>query len=193
MPEELELQLPSGASRTDKTNELQLKQVRRRIESMPAFDLPVRLQGFITLLEDARDALERHKEHLIVQFDPDRDDIKDLKGATVVEVAWSENVGALIREITEANPNVIVSVRLLLDENAVERAVALADEGPGIIHLQTRHNGKGFGKRSDDFVIKLVRDIHSALLENSLRDRCGRSQCRGSSHCETRPEPECRV
>jgi glutamate synthase domain-containing protein 2/Na+-translocating ferredoxin:NAD+ oxidoreductase RNF subunit RnfB len=125
----------------------------------------------VTLPEDATGALERHKEHLIVQFDPDRDDIKDLSGATVVEIAWSENAGELIREITEANPNVIVSVRLPLDENAVERAIALAAEGPGIIHLQTTHNGKGFGKRSDDFIIELVRDIHSALLENSLRDR----------------------
>jgi len=125
----------------------------------------------VTLPDDATGALEKHKEHLIVRFDPDRDDTKDLQGATVVEVAWSESVGALIREITEANPNVIVSARLALDENAAERAIALATEGPGIIHLQATHSGKGFGKRRDDFIIELVRGIHSSLLENSLRDR----------------------
>ncbi|MHC4366176.1 MAG: glutamate synthase-related protein, partial [Planctomycetota bacterium] len=125
----------------------------------------------VTLPEDAKGALEKHKEHLILRFDPDRDDINDLRGATVVEVAWSEDVTAVIRKITTTNPNVIVSVRLLLDESAVERAITLAAEGPGIIHLQARHNGRGFGKRSDDFIIELVGDIHSALIENSLRDR----------------------
>jgi glutamate synthase domain-containing protein 2 len=125
----------------------------------------------VTLPEDAKGALERHKEHLIVRLDPDCDDIGDLRGATIVEVAWSGDAAALVREITVANPNIIVSVRLPLDENAAERAIALAAEGPGIIHLQSLHNGKGFGERGNEFIIELVRDVHSALLDTSLRDR----------------------
>lgn len=121
--------------------------------------------------EDAKGPLEKHKEHLIVRFDPARDDINDLHGATIVEIAWSANVPGLIERITTANPGVIVSVRLPLDENARERAIALAAEGPGIIHLQANHDGRGFGQRSNDFIIDLLKEIHSALIENSLRDR----------------------
>jgi len=125
----------------------------------------------VASLADAKGALEKHKEHLIVRFEPGRDEIKDLHGATIVELAWFKEVGELIEKITAANPSVIVSVRLPLDEDAAGRAIALAAEGPGIIHLQANHNGKGFGKQSDEFITDLVKGIHFALLEKSLRDR----------------------
>ncbi|MHC4310050.1 MAG: glutamate synthase-related protein, partial [Planctomycetota bacterium] len=43
--------------------------------------------------------------------------------------------------------------------------------GAGIIHLQANFNGKGFRKRSKDFIIKLVKEVHDALLEKALRDQ----------------------
>jgi len=117
----------------------------------------------VTSLKDANDALAKHREHLIVRFDTAYDDVKDLRGIAIVELAWSENIPAAIRKITATNPSIIVSVRLPLDENAVERVISIASEGPGIMHLQATYNGKGFGKRSDEFIIKLLKEVHSAL------------------------------
>jgi glutamate synthase domain-containing protein 2/Na+-translocating ferredoxin:NAD+ oxidoreductase RNF subunit RnfB len=132
----------------------------------------VRINTFaVTSVKDANGVLKKHKEHLIVRFDPARDDVEDLHGAAIVEVAWSKDIAAAIEKINTANPGIIVSVRLPLDENAVERATALVAEGPGIIHLQATHQGKGLGNRSDDFIIKLLKEVHFALLEKSLRDQ----------------------
>jgi len=125
----------------------------------------------VTSLNDANGVLEKHKEHLIVRFDPARDDVNDLHGVAIVELPWSEDVPAAIEKITTVYPGIIVSVRLPLDENAAERAAALAAEGPGIIHLQATYKGTGFGKRSGDFLIKLVKEVHFALLEKSIRDQ----------------------
>jgi len=132
----------------------------------------VRVNTFaVASLEDANGVLEKHKEHLIVRFDPAHDDVKYLHGTPIVELAWSKDIPAVIEKIAAANPSIIVSVRLRLDENAVERATALVAEGPGIIHLQATYEGKGFGKRNDDFIIKLVKEVHIALLEKTLRDQ----------------------
>ena len=125
----------------------------------------------VTSLNDANGLLEKHKEHLIVRFNPARDDVNDLHGVAIVELAWSEDIPAVIEKITTVYPGIIVSVRLPLDENAAERAAALAAEGPGIIHLQATYKGRGFGKRSGDFLIELVKEVHFALLEKSIRDQ----------------------
>ncbi len=125
----------------------------------------------VASFKDANGILDKHKEHLIVRFDPDHDDVKELYATAIVELAWSKNVSAIIKKITEANPGIIVSVRLPLDENALELVTAIAAGGAGVIHLQATYNGKGFGKRSKDFIIKLVKEVHDALLEKALRDR----------------------
>lgn len=132
----------------------------------------VRINTFaVASLKEANGLLEKHKEHLIVRFDPACDDVKELYGIAIVELAWSEDIYAAIKKISQANPGIIISVRLPLDENAVEQATALAAAGTGIIHLQATYKGKGFGKRSEDFIIKLVEEVHNALLEKALRDQ----------------------
>ncbi|MHC4221197.1 MAG: glutamate synthase-related protein, partial [Planctomycetota bacterium] len=125
----------------------------------------------VASLKDAKGTREKHQEHVIVKFDPAYDNVKDLHGADIVEIAWSQTVPATIEEITKVNPGIIISVRLPLDENAVERAIALATKGLGIIHLQATSKGKGFGKKSDAFIIELLKDVHFALLKKSLRDQ----------------------
>jgi len=125
----------------------------------------------VASLNDAKSILEKHQEHIIVMFDPACDNVKDLHGVAIVELAWSENFLETIKEITASNPGIIISLRLPLDENAVERAINLAAKGPGIIHLQATYKGKGFGKKSNDFIIELLQQVHFALLERSLRDQ----------------------
>ncbi len=125
----------------------------------------------VASLKDANGMLAKHKEHLIVRFDAASDDVKDLHGATVVEINWTEDVFEVIEKITAANQGMVVSVRLKLDENAVARAVAMTEKGVGMIHLQAAYNGNGFGKRNGDFIIQMLQDVHFALIDSSIRDQ----------------------
>jgi glutamate synthase domain-containing protein 2 len=125
----------------------------------------------VASLSDATGVLEKYKDHLIVRFDPDKDDADGLGGMGIVELAWSEDVLAAIERVVASNHGIITSVRLPLDENAAQRAAELAARGPGIIHLQATRKGTGYRRKSNDFIIELIKEVHFALLEKSLRDQ----------------------
>jgi len=121
--------------------------------------------------DDASDQLQGYGSHLVVRFDPDRDDPASIGDARMVETAYSGEALRGVERVRSAKPGAVVSVRLPLDEQAVGRASALAAGGVGILHLEADHRGRGFGKCKDDFVTKLVRCVHDKLLEERMRDR----------------------
>jgi len=132
----------------------------------------VSLQTFTTAsLEEAVGSLARYREHLVVGFDPRSDDPTKLDGVAVVELPCLDDIARAVEQVRAANPETIVSVRVPLDEHGVERGLRLAAEDVGILHFQADHNGQGLGRRRQDFVIDLVKEVHFALLENGLRDR----------------------
>jgi GNAT superfamily N-acetyltransferase len=120
---------------------------------------------------EAKGPLKEYADRLAVKFDPDKDDSSAVNGAPIVELAWSKNVMEVARRIKSKSPDTVVSVRLKLEEHATDRAEKLALEEAEIIHIEADYRGKGFGKRSGDFVIDLAREIHLKLVDNSIRDR----------------------
>lgn len=94
-----------------------------------------------------------------------------LESAPVVELPWSPEVMAKAEEIQALRPGIIVSVRLPLDEEAAERALALAEGGAGVIHLQADDHGQGFGGRKGVFLSQLLREVHQRLVDHSLREQ----------------------
>jgi glutamate synthase domain-containing protein 2/Fe-S-cluster-containing dehydrogenase component len=130
------------------------------------------LQTFaVASLSDAADMLSEQREHLIVKYEPGSDDVEKLSRFAIVEIDYSKDILQILEKIKTVNPNIIVSVRICLDEHSVSRASNLAAGGVGIIHLQADRNGHGFGKRSGDFATELVKEVHFKLLEESIRDR----------------------
>ena len=121
---------------------------------------------------DAVGACSDQRDHLIVKFDPEKDDQAGLKGIKIVELAYSENVLETIESLRKTYPDLVLSIRLPLDADAVERAAKLAEaKGCGILHLQAKRNGRGFPGRSEDFITSLVKEVHYELLKQSLRDQ----------------------
>jgi len=119
---------------------------------------------------DAVGICSSQRGHLIVKFDPEKDDPEGLKDIRIVELAFSESVLETIESLRKAYPNLIMSIRLPLDADAVKHAAKLAKvEGCGILHLQAKRNGYGFDGRSENFITHLVKEIHYELLKQSLR------------------------
>ncbi|UCE46386.1 MAG: alpha-hydroxy-acid oxidizing protein, partial [Phycisphaerales bacterium] len=77
-----------------------------------------------------------------------------------------------IESLRKTYPDLIISVRLPLDAEAVKRAAKLAEvEACGILHLQANRDGQGLAERNDEFITSLIKEVHHELLRQSLRDQ----------------------
>jgi len=131
------------------------------------------LQSFaVVSCADAAGAFSGQRDHLIVKFDPQKDDQVSLKDIKIVELAYSQNILETIESLRKTYPDLIISVRLPLDAKAANRAAKLAEvEACGILHLQADRNGRGLAERNAEFITSLVREVHHELLKKSLRDQ----------------------
>jgi len=121
--------------------------------------------------EDAIGVLADYQEHLIVKFDPRRDDASGLEGISILEMPYADDLNSVLEGLKLANPEAIVSVRLPLDGDVLSRASELAAGSADILHLRADGRARGLGPRKGNFATTLVRDIHFDLLERSLRDQ----------------------
>jgi glutamate synthase domain-containing protein 2/Na+-translocating ferredoxin:NAD+ oxidoreductase RNF subunit RnfB len=119
--------------------------------------------------EELRGGLRPFRRNLAVRFDPERDPIEALEGAAVVEIEDGPRAARAALELTDRQ--FIVGVRLPLDERAAARARALAEAGVGIVHVYADRRGRGFGARRGQFITGLVREVHLALVEASIRQQ----------------------
>jgi glutamate synthase domain-containing protein 2/Fe-S-cluster-containing hydrogenase component 2 len=120
---------------------------------------------------DASGVLADWREHLIVRFNPATDDPAGLGNSRLAELAFSDTVAEDAKRLREQHPGIITSIRIPLDEHAVKRAVYLTEAGAEILHFQGHRRAIGLGKRRKDFVTTLIKEIHFALLNRSVRDR----------------------
>jgi len=122
---------------------------------------------------EATSYLQDLQSNLIVRLDPEKEEeeLDSLTGAPAVELSWSEEVFEHMATIASKYPEKIVSVRLPLDGDAASRAVELAEKGAGVIHLEAGPCGEGYNGKGDSFIIDLVREVHLALVEGSLREQ----------------------
>ncbi|MBF0432454.1 MAG: hypothetical protein HQK83_14315 [Fibrobacteria bacterium] len=125
----------------------------------------------IAALEDVCEHLDDLREYVIARFNPKKDDISRLNNISIVELEWSETVVKDIESIKARFPLVICSVHIPFDENAIEHAVALAKADAEIFRFQVNDQGNGFGELSDTFMTTLIKNAHTALIDNSLRDQ----------------------
>lgn len=138
----------------------------------------------VATLADATGPLAEQKENLIIRFNPDTDDVSMLAGASMVEMAYCAGIAGAVQKIKDLDEEIVVSVRLQADENAVDLAVALAAAGTGVLCFDVSSEGMGFGERSDTFVTELTKEIHFELIERSLRDQVTLLVCGGMALAE---------
>ncbi|MBN1653264.1 MAG: alpha-hydroxy-acid oxidizing protein [Deltaproteobacteria bacterium] len=121
--------------------------------------------------DEGATALKGYLGQAIVKVGDSRPSPEVLKQAAILEFAYADNVMDRIAELKRENSRLITSIRLLLDERAVQRAAKLACAGADIIHLWADDHGRGFGERKDDFLTRLVREVHLKLIEQAVREQ----------------------
>jgi len=125
----------------------------------------------VTSYEEARDTLFDYQANLVAKFDPTEHHLSAIPNVPMLELPYTNRVMDAVAGIKEHNPDVIISVRLPLDERAAERASQLTWSGAEVIHLQASPKGRGLGERQNDFITGLVREIHLRLVEDSTREQ----------------------
>jgi hypothetical protein len=81
--------------------------------------------------EEAREMLPELRSRMIVRLDPGRNDLDEIAGVPLVELAYGQGVMDAARELKSSHPGLVVMVRLPLDEKAADRVLELARErGP---------------------------------------------------------------
>ncbi|MCK5850441.1 MAG: hypothetical protein KAH23_05955 [Kiritimatiellae bacterium] len=111
--------------------------------------------------------LAKQKSSLIVRRGAGE---RDVAGVVVVQVEYSDDVLSEIAKIKDQDSSLIVSVRLPFDENAVEHAVMLAENGVEILHMEADDSGRGKGAKKG-FITELMKEVHFALLDKGVRDQ----------------------
>lgn len=97
---------------------------------------------------------------------------KDVLAQTkLVEIPDGSNSVDRTKELKDAYPEIVVSVKVTLDSNGCKRAVELA-EFPEIevIHVAADLNGNEIGTQKPRFIKDMIREIHTSLVENGNRD-----------------------
>ncbi|MFH2008542.1 MAG: glutamate synthase-related protein [bacterium] len=118
----------------------------------------------------ARAELAPLRKQLLVQVG-ERDAVDEVAGATMVELAYGARVADRAAALRDEHPELVVSVRLDLDEHAVERTRHLVDSGVGVIHLRADAAGQGLGSRRDSFLSELLLEVHGALVDDGVREQ----------------------
>jgi ferredoxin len=89
----------------------------------------------------------------------------------LVEISDSPKVIEKIREIKKSFPDIIASVKIMLDSQGTKRAIGLAScPEVEVLHLAADLNGSEIGVQQPRFVKDMIREIHTTLVENGNRD-----------------------
>ncbi len=96
---------------------------------------------------------------------------ESLTKTRLVETYDGPDVIDRIKRLKDKHPGIVVSVRVPLDANGVQRAIDLAVLAEvEVLHVVADLNGNQIGVDKPLFLKDMVRRIHTALIEKGIRD-----------------------
>ena len=115
---------------------------------------------------------EQYLNHIAFYLNPEGLEIsKDILSKTkLVEIPDSKDVGKQVASIKKDHPEIIVSIRVILNENALKRSEELAKIDVEVIHLVADINGNEIDAKNPRFIKDIVREVHGMLIKNEKRD-----------------------
>jgi hypothetical protein len=133
--------------------------------------------GLITLIDSKKySGLKKYEEgyyqHIAFYLNPEGDSIPDdiLSKTRLIEIPDGENVLDRIVEIKKKFPEIIVSIRISLDNKSQDRTLELSKNGAEVLHLVADSNGNEINSENPRFIKDVIREIHGLLIKNEIRD-----------------------
>jgi ferredoxin len=116
---------------------------------------------------------DRLLPHVAFCLNPDQPVVppQSLAQTRLVETYDGPDVADRIKRLKDKHPGLIVSVRVPLDSNGVQRAIELAGLAEvEVLHVVADPNGNQIGVEKPLFLKEMVRRIHTTLIEKGIRD-----------------------
>ena len=113
------------------------------------------------------------KAQLIPLLTADADpDAEILDGVKMVELYYAPDIWKRVQQLKDRDPKRVVSIRLAMNSEAKTIAADLARAGAEVIHLFADYRGNEFVEGdAPRFVKDALRDIHTHLVNESIRDQ----------------------
>jgi ferredoxin len=111
--------------------------------------------------------------HTAFYLTPDQPTVsaEALARTRLVEIHDGPDVIERIKKLKDKHPALVVSIRVPLDSNGVQRAIELAGLAEvEVLHVVADPNGNQIGVEKPLFLKDMIRRIHTALIEKGLRD-----------------------
>ena len=93
-----------------------------------------------------------------------------LQRVRMVEIADGPDTLSHSEQLRAIKPDLVVCARIRLDPAAMERVWALYEGGIKVVHLCADTHGREIGGERPQFVKDALRDIHSRLVQEGVRD-----------------------
>ncbi len=94
-----------------------------------------------------------------------------VRKSRLMEIGDGDNVERRINDLKSINPEIVVAVRINLDAHGERRAIELARQPYiEVIHVVANINGSQIDVEKPGFIKDIVRDIHTSLVKDGIRD-----------------------
>jgi len=116
--------------------------------------------------------IDKYLPHIAFHLNPDAPELpKEILSKTrMVEIPDNDAVLDRVKELKETYHELKASIRVNLDATGVERALELVNSGAEVIHVVADFNGDEIGVEKPRFIKDMIREIHTALIHNGIRD-----------------------
>jgi ferredoxin len=140
----------------------------------PIIDQTAADTGLMALMDSSyRPASDAHLENIAFYVGQNSPPVPDaiLKRTRLVEIADSPAVADRIKAIKRIHPEIVVTIRVELTAAGIGRAVELARLGEvEVIHIVADANGNELTTQRPRFLKDMIRQIHTTLIEQGIRD-----------------------
>ena len=134
--------------------------------------------GLIAIVDSRHSSFADYEQgqdisHIAFHIDPKapQPPVEILSKTKLVEIPDGPDIADRIKKLKSICPEIVVSVKVILDSKGCKRAVELAGMAEiEVIHVSTDLNGNEIGTQKPRFIKDMVREIHTALVENGNRD-----------------------
>jgi len=132
----------------------------------------LKLDTLVIVPLDELGSLEPFASHLVPYFGAERVDPAWIKGCRMVEIADSDDTLLRMATLKRSRPDLLVSVRMKAYSRSeqIERTLELNGAGADLIHYVADERGREPGIENGLHLTDIIREVHSALMAEGLRD-----------------------